>query len=527
MLYKTVPSPAGGVNYDKEPHIINPREWTNLLGMRTLKGNVSNFPGWKTILAVGQSLIGGYGTLLTQFEKFDGSIFLVAAGTTKIYRYDPVNKTLMDMSGANVFNATRDDPWFDFFYKNIHYVTNKNDGLFSSDLAANYATVANAPKAKCGGVLHDHILAFNYNDGVDHPQGLKWSDEGIPTSWTALPSNSAGAFDLDDTADIGISMEPLGSDMILYKDRTIIPLTWVGGNEVFSRRQAIFGVGLVGIYGIGNTGDEHVIMGPDNFYLYDGGVEVNDEFAARIRRAVFPRLNPLLKNRSRTLLIEETREILFAYCTINASNDCDEFVVFNYEDRTWYGPWPIARGISMYGFTTRAQLRVVDSVTDIVDTVPIIIDQYPSSVGGPLNLFVDSSGGIFAIDESVQNDNGTDLVRVMETGDHFLGTEAQAENGKQLSIPAGSLFNVNQVNLEVQDTALTSTIQMFLGHRFSVHEPTTYDGPYNIILIPGSFKIEIPVRAMGRWFRLKFILPGSAFLDLAAYQFEFSIAGRK
>jgi hypothetical protein len=527
MLYKTIAAPDRGVNYDKQSQFIDPREWTTLVGMRTKKGSVSNFPGWQNILASGQSLIGGYGTLCTQFEKFDGTITLVAAGTSKIYRYDPVAKTLIDMSGANVFNATRDDPWFDFFYKNIHYVVNKNDGFFFSDLVANYAALANAPKAKCGGVLHDHILAFNYNDGTDHPQGLKWSDEGLPTVWTPLASNSAGSFDLDDTADIGITMEPLGTDMILYKDRSIIPITWIGGNEVFARRQSIFGVGLNGIYAVGNTGDEHIIMGPDNFYLYSGGVEVDDEFARRIRRAVFPRLNPLLKNRARALLIEETREIVFAYCTVNAVNDCDEFVVFNYDDNTWYGPTPINRGISMMGFTTRATTLPVDSVPDIVDTVPIIVDQYPAATGSPFNLFVDSSGKIFNINEGIQSDDGNELVRVMESGDHFLGFEAQIENGKAIAIPAASIFHVNQVNIQLQGEAISGTIQFFLGHRMDIHDPITYDGPFTINLTASSFKLQIPVRATGRWFRIRFTIPQSIFFDIGGYQFEFNIAGRR
>lgn len=487
-------------------------------------------------MAAGPAIAGGYGTLCAQFEQFDGTNFLIVAGPTKVYKYDFINKTLIDMSGALVFSATRDDPWFDWFYKNSHYIINKKDGMFRSDGATPYAAVANAPKAKCGGVLHDHILALNYDDGVDHPQGLKWSDEGNPIQWIATPANSAGQFELDDTADVGVSMEPLGNDMILYKDRTIIPLTWVGGNEVFARRQAISGVGLNGIFALANLGDEHVIMASDNFYLYDGGVEINDEFALKIRRAVFPRLHPLLKNRARALLIEETREIIFAYPTINSLANADEWVVYNYDDKTWYGPFPIPTQTSMFGFSTRALTVVVDSIPDIVNTVNIVVDEYPNQSGGPLNLFIDGLGDIHEITDSVQTANGVPLTRTCETGDHYLGEDAAAENGHKIFIPPGTIFTVNRLLLELDGSTSIGSVQMFVGHRMNQHEKVEFEGPFNIDVTPDKFHIEIPGDTYkdtipfifsGRWFRLRFIVPNSQFFEMTAYTYEFTTSGRR
>src|SRR5439155_5612411 len=138
----------------------------------------------------------------------------------------------------------------------------------SWNTVGSYAAVANAPKAKAAGVLQDHIIAFNYNDGADHPQGIKWCSQGQVTVWAPTVTNDAGSFDLDDNADVGVAMQPLFQDMILYKTRTIIPLVWVGGTVVFARRQAISGVGLLGPYALADTGDEHFIMSPDTIYRY-------------------------------------------------------------------------------------------------------------------------------------------------------------------------------------------------------------------------------------------------------------------
>jgi hypothetical protein len=522
MLYKSVAPFTQGLDAQFRSHAIDPGAFEQLQQMRVFQGVILNFPGWQSILT--NKIIGPFGTMIEEFIDLSGAAHLLVAGPDKVYLYDATTKAITDISGALTFNATRDDPWWPFFFNDSMYFTQKNDGLHKWN-GGTVTPVAGAPKGKVGGVLAAHLCLFNVNDGVDHPQRFQWAAEATDNVWITAPNNDAGSFDISESGDIGIGALPIQDDLVLYKEDSIIQITFIGGNEVFGRRYTVRGVGLLGPYAVVDIGGEHIFMSNDSFYRYSGG-NVTDDIGLKINKSVYPMLNLARKHRIRAVYIHETREVLFIYCSVKSDKpDADMCTIYNTQERIWYGPFRIT--CSMIGSATRDLAIVVNDVLDIVDTVDIIVNNYPSGdASHPRTLFIDDLSDLHEIG-MVQDANGVPITRTVETGDHFLGINATDQEGAPSALLSEAVFQLCEVNLEFTYIDPGEPIQMWIGHRFNLQQPVKWVGPYFIKASTTSEKIKQPVRTTGRWFRFRLVIPNSRQITLAGYQYGFNFVGRR
>lgn len=493
--FKTIGAPDRGVNAGRDPHLINPRQWRIMKQMRARLGVVSNFPGWTTLLNGGN--VGSFGLLADEFQKTDGTSFIILAGgpTGRVYYWNSATRTLVDITGAAVLAATRSDFWFPFVYNNIYYITNLIDGLYKWTGSGNIVAVS-APKARAAGVLNDHIVVLNYNDGTHFPQGFAWASEGTDDTWSPAQNNDAGSFQLVDTYDVGVALYHLGNDIIAYKERTIIPITFIGGNEVFGRRQSVAGVGLVGPNAIATISDRHVFMGQDSFYQYSGGNTVDDSIADLIRERVYTDLHRSLRVNAQALYDEEHDEIVFFYPSLNATEHNDKAVVHNLKENTWYGPFDVNCTVAGLSYSTYQGL--------------------------PLLMFINEVGVPMHIGDG-QSNNGTAIERELESGDHYLADNATNKYGQPIGLPPGSVFQVINMKIEVENIG-GGDVEFYLGSRMELNDNIDWSGPY-LVKAARKHTITINVRKTGRWFRTRFKVPGSAQFTLFATQYEFNYVG--
>jgi hypothetical protein len=523
MLYKSIAPFTQGVDLQARPQAIDAAAFLILEQLRVHRGVVFNFPGWSSILASGA--VGAFGTMIHEFTSLSGASTLLVAGPDKVYTYSPITKTVTDVSGALTFNATRTDPWWPFFFNDSLYFTQKNDGLNKWG-GGTVTAIPSAPKARVGGVIAAHLCLFNVNDGTDHPQRFQWASEATDNDWVEAPNNDAGAFDIVEGGDIGIGALPIQDDMVLYKEQAIIQIAFIGGNEVFGRRYSIHNVGLLGTYAVQDIGGEHIFMGHDTFYRYSGG-NVTDDVGLKIKDRVYPIMNFTRRARIRSVYIQQTREVLFMFPSIlnPEQPDADKCVIYNVHDQAWYGPFDIR--CSMAGVTTRDSAIVVDDVTDIVDEVSIIVNQYPTGVAEqPRTLFTDDVGNLMEIGLA-QSANGEPITRTMESGDQYLGAMTTDQNGAPSAILPEAVFQVAEVNLEFNYLEPNKRYDLWVGFRMSLQTPIQYAGPFGIRGSQTSGRIKQPMRVTGRWFRVRIVIPSSRRMVLAGYQYGYNVVGRR
>ena len=494
IFYKTVIVGKKGVDVSVKPHLITPDSWLTLTQLHTLRGQIENFPGWKTILDSGD--VGGFGTLAAEFEDNAGDIAHIFGGPTKVYQYNPTLRTLIERSADLTPNVpTRDNPWSWFVYKNALYLGNRGSGFYKWQ-GLNIVSIPDAPKARSYAVLNDHICALNTVDSV---RRFQWAAEGSETVWTAAADNDAGLFELDNTPGVGVALVPFDIDLVAYKADSIITLAFVGGNEVFGVRSELKRINILGPEVVVDTGVVHIIMGQEFFYRYRGGRDLDENFGQAIHDKVYDDLHATYRNRARSFYIRGTREAVFAYPSLASSGDCDKCVVYNVDDDAWYGPFAI--DVSMFGRTARER----------------------TSLAHPINLFVTSSGDILEIG-AAQDNNGSTITRAAETGDQNIGIEAVDGSGKAVSFPLGMVYTTNVLNVDFEPTAGTGRVR--IGYRMELNDPIVYTDYVDFALSPAG-NVKIPFRTTGRWFRVSFSLPASVDMHLIGYQYEFFPVGRR
>jgi hypothetical protein len=532
MRYKAVAPFVMGVDAQYRPQAIDPNAFLTLEQFRIHRGTVTPFPGWNSVLHPGG--VGPYGTMLKEFITLAGSSHILMAGPDKVYTYDPETKTVTDISAALVFGASRNEPWWPFFFNDSIYFTQKNDGLHKWNITGNVVHVPEAPKGKVGGVIAAHLCLFNVSDiDGDHPQRFQWASEATDDDWIAAPNNDAGYFDISESGDIGIGALPLQDDLVLYKEQSIIQIAFIGGNEVFGRRYTLRNIGLLGSYAVLDVGGEHILMGQDTFYTYSGG-NVSSDIGVKIRDRVYNEIDLSKRARIRSVYMQETREALFFYPSNTSTQpDADKCVIYSTQEKLWYGPFNVQ--CSMAGRTTKNATIVVDSILDIADTVATIVNNYPTGADShPRTLFIDDVGDLqeFGMEYSA---NGAPITRILETGDQFLGITATDGDGNVTPQLPEAVFQVAEVNLEFNFLEPDKLYELWLVYRMSLEGLIRYAGPYpvrGLSFTDGSNeavtgRIKVPVRASGRWFRIKFVAPNSQRATLAGYQYGFNMVGRR
>jgi hypothetical protein len=350
------------------------------------------------------------------------------------------------------------------------------------------------------GVLTDHLVLLNVNDGSERPQRVQWAKEGDPTNWTASATSDAGAFDLTDTPDPGMRLEQLGDDLIAYMEGSIIPIAFIGGNEVMGARRALTEFGLAGPHALANLGSSHIGIDEHTIYEYHGGENIDDHISDLIRPTVFDSIHKTIRNRTRVVSSPATDEVLICYPDTTATNDANKCVVYNTREKTWSGPFSI----------TATMLALVRKMT--------------ATIGTPQLLFIDDTGIVHDIG-AAQTANGTAITRTAESTDHVMYQGASDDRGAPGVLPADSVFMLTAVDL-VFEKASTGAANLYIAARMDLDDTVSYSSAYSVDLT-ASHTIRVPVRHTGRYFRLKIELTSSRQLFLSSYNLEAEFVGRR
>lgn len=126
------------------------------------------------------------------------------------------------------------------------------------------------------------------------PQRIRWPDIGTIDDFTVAPGSEAGWLDLDETPDWAVMGYTLGDYAAIYKERSIHLLSYVGYPYVFQRREVISGIGAMSRRCVINMGTEHIFMGNDDFYVFNG-IDILS-IGETIREEVYRLMDPARKD---------------------------------------------------------------------------------------------------------------------------------------------------------------------------------------------------------------------------------------
>lgn len=359
----------------------------------------------------------GVPQIIDNYYQDDGDVFLMVVTHLRCYKYNTATTDFDDITGG-ALTGTNDQPADSDVAFNRFYFTNYNDFPQFWNGTGNIAVVPaldattgsdiegsiDSCKAKCiKGFANFLVLGNTLENSTERPSRVRWSRYGDPTLWenTAAGAGQAGFSDVGDVDQI-VALRRLKDYLVIYKERSIWVMQYIGPPEIFVFRRIIDGVGLVSPRGVAELTNEHIFFAADGIYAFDG-VSIRP-LSDRININFFTSLNQNKLQVMTSLFVEEDFEILFPFVNTDESWPT-QALVYNYVTGAFgFRDLPA----TAVGYWTQASNATWESLGSLQwDQISDYWDRKNLASEGPLNLFGDSSGYIYKMN-NVDTADGAD-----------------------------------------------------------------------------------------------------------------------
>ena len=181
--------------------------------------------------------------------------------------------------------------------------------------------------------------AISYTGGTFDPMLIRWADVNAdigpkPEVWKPELANSAGFLFVKEGSKI-ITGANVRQETLIWTDTSLSTLQFLGTAEVFGLQLLSSDTNIMGANAYASVNNNMYWMGTDNFFVYDGRVNV---LKCPLLRYVFEDIN-----REQAQLVyggtnKEFNEAIWFYCSGGTapSNVVNRYVVYNFRDDIWY-----------------------------------------------------------------------------------------------------------------------------------------------------------------------------------------------
>jgi len=260
------------------------------------------------------------------------------------------NGTTTNVSRTGHGTSTLNGTWTTVKQAGVLYANNSNSTPeYIKKGQSNFQSLTNwisGQKCKVLRGYKDFLLALNVTkSGVEYPTMIKWSDvtpyNSIPATWDETDqTRNAGENTLSDTNTEILDGLTLRDDFIIYCDKSIYKMQYVGSPFLFSFMKIYDDEGILNANCVTEVAGVHYVFGNRDIYVFDGSARKSIA-SGRVRDKVFERLN---KDKVTSCFVASditNKQIYFCYNTnsdevkYSNSDACNEAVVYNYVSDTW------------------------------------------------------------------------------------------------------------------------------------------------------------------------------------------------
>lgn len=324
-----------GVIRDGMPEELDLGVWTAVSNMRTSLGYVERCGGFE-VLYTAPSVTPYY---ITTFQTATKN-YVVHAGLATAFVDDGTTRT--EITGTAPTGAI-DDRWTGGTLAGYLVMNNGVDlpqtwdGNTANNLTALSAWDTNH-RAKFVRCWRNYIFAGDITEtATRYPYRFRWSNAAepgtLPTAYAAAAGNDAGEVDIAETPDLLIDALPLGEMLVVYKQRSMFAVRWIGGNQVFQIDRLPGEYGMLARGCAAQTPMGHVVMSVGDVILH-AGAGVRSIADGRVRREIFDNLNTSNPSRSFVVTNLQKSEVWVCYPT-GAAAACTKAAIWNWNTDTW------------------------------------------------------------------------------------------------------------------------------------------------------------------------------------------------
>lgn len=491
----TVKMPYQGKITNLPPYALPPQAFSEMYNFSyNYQKTPGLIPGWLKFDAVGLS---NPVMLLDQFFLYDGTDFFIGISTSTFKHYNTATGVWDDKSAALTGDYTytvHADIWPQP-KSELYVFTNGKDTIKKWTGNGNVAALGGLTDVEPGGITVNTakcirtfedfvVLIHTTEDGFAKPFRIRWGKKGTPETWKNDTNGlgQAGFTDLLETTDWAVVGERLNYYMVIYKERSIYFMEYVGSPTVMRFNRFIDGVGILGSKCVANMGDYHILVGNDNFYELTAssfepiGDAIKDEF--------FGLLNPERHEQVRVFMAEEVDEIIVAFPS-TASNRPDKFYIYNFAQKSWSGPHD--RACTCFGYYQGLNSDGWDDIVGVWSSQTGYWDERIFQTNAPLNMMGDNSGYVYELYNGIAAD-GPAINGYLAFGLSDLG------------LP-NNLKRLQKVYASVE-SATAGSIKLYVGYTDNPDNDVSWYGPVTGTMKGRTLEFDIDVTAV--YFMLKF-----------------------
>lgn len=339
--------PLGGLKQDLPPQLLQRHFSPSLSGVWPVDGRIRRIPGKQKHSTT--QLAGGAVMCLRQFYKEDSNSWLVGISQDKAYKYNTGTKAYDSIQDGTDFTGTANDPFstasfFDASSDEILIITNYKDTIRKWSGAGAIAELGGTPpKAKCLNVYANFLmLGFTEESSTPYPRRIRWSAMGNGESHPAENYK-----DFRKTSDWIVALRNLSTRQVIYKERSISFMDYVGGALVFDvDENYVIGTGPLNEGCIVLFEQEHVFLGYDlNIYAFNG---IDYRAISSNIDNLIKNLHPDYKKNACGMLVKEENKIVWAVPRAGDTTN-KTLIILDTKDRTFWVKDNEPVGISCLG----------------------------------------------------------------------------------------------------------------------------------------------------------------------------------
>jgi hypothetical protein len=261
-----------------------------------------------------------------------GGTLVFAGGETKLFKLDPSDLSLDNVSKAGNYTTAADQRWKFTQFGNVLIAANgtaklQGFNVNSSSLFADLA--ADAPTARYITVVRDFVVSGNIQS--NNPNRVQWSALGDESSWTTSATTQA---DFQDIPDGGTVVGLTGGEFgLVFMDRAIHRMSYVGSPLVFQFDNISRNLGCYEPNSIIQYGGTSFFLADDGFYACDGQniIPIGNE---KVNRYFFDDVDQGILYKMSAAVDPTKKLIIWAYASQSSATP-DKLIIYNFQTQKW------------------------------------------------------------------------------------------------------------------------------------------------------------------------------------------------
>lgn len=399
-MRQTVPSVGAGVIADELPHELPDGAWSDGLNVRFRDGYAQRITGHVTAF-----------TDPVADPLYHVASYTIAAGNYWIYSglvnsYAHDGTTLTDITGTPLTGGVEDR--FTSCVLGGVYVQNNQVDIPSywggTGVLADLPAWDSAWRAKSVRSFKVYLIALNVTKGgTNFGSMVKWSDAAepgnLPISWDeADATKDGGETDISETPDSIVDGLALGDSFVIYKQRSMFAMQYIGGNDIFRFYRLPGDHGTLTQNCIANTPSGHVVLTASDVVIHNG-TEPQSLLTRKMRKWLFSQMSSDHYRKSFLVANHAQNEVWICFPAVGATS-CNRALVWNYTDNTFGVRELPGATAGAFGPLVVSASDKWDDDTDSWQDDTTAWDQVDISQADKRVLFASTDPGLYLADQS-------------------------------------------------------------------------------------------------------------------------------